>query len=186
MFPNTKVSHLTRAGSDHTPILLDTNPESKRLHKPFRCIRSWQSHPTLKSMVEASWINHSSNSHIKNFVSTLKSLSSDLTRWNYDVFGNIHKNIKTLSRKIDNIHNSGNIASKIDILKTLQVELGKWYKIKNDYYHQLSRIIFLRNTINTPNSSMLPLQIGKKLMQFIISENHLGSGFLTEIKSIHS
>lgn len=46
MFHNTKVSHLTRVGSDHTLILFDSNPETKRLNKPFGCLRSWLSHPT--------------------------------------------------------------------------------------------------------------------------------------------
>lgn len=81
-------------------------------------------------MVEVSWNLHSSNSSTKNFISSLKALSLDLAQWNSDIFGNIHKNIKNLNIKIDNIHRSGNISSEIDILKNLQVDLGKWYEIK--------------------------------------------------------
>ncbi|XP_026410641.1 uncharacterized protein LOC113305863 [Papaver somniferum] len=96
-------------------------------------------HPTLATIVAASWNLHSSNSPARSFASNLKYVSPDLAQWNSDVFGNIHKNIKTLNNKIENIHKSGNFSSKIDTLKNLQAELGKWYKIKNDNYHQLSR-----------------------------------------------
>lgn len=46
--------------------------------------------------------------------------------------------------RTENIHNSENISNKITILKDLQAELGKWYEIKNDYYHQLSRDKFFK------------------------------------------
>lgn len=38
LFPDTKVSHLSKVGPHHTPILFDSNPEPKKLQKPFRCI----------------------------------------------------------------------------------------------------------------------------------------------------
>lgn len=74
----------------------------------------------------------------------LKLLSSDLSHWNSDVFGNIHKNIKSLNNKIEGIHRAGNLSTNVEKLKNLQAELGKWYEIRNDYYHQISRDKFFK------------------------------------------
>lgn len=123
--PDTKVTHLPRIGSDHTPILLDSNPEKTRLQKPFRCLRSWLTHSTLPTVVEASWKLHSENSRKRNFYGLLKLLSSDLAHWNSNTFGNIHKHINSLNNKIDSIHRSGNISKEIEKLKNLKVQNEK-------------------------------------------------------------
>ncbi|XP_026378269.1 uncharacterized protein LOC113272679 [Papaver somniferum] len=143
-FSDTKVTHLPRVGSDHMPILLDSSPQNYRIQKPFRCLRSWLTHSTLPTVVEASWKLHSAISGETSLSGLLKLLSSDLAHWNTNVFGNIHKNIRTINNRIDSIHRSGNIAKEIDKIKNLQAELGNWYKIKNDYYHQLSRDKFFK------------------------------------------
>ncbi|XP_026386440.1 uncharacterized protein LOC113281798 [Papaver somniferum] len=143
-FPNTKVSHLPRVGSDHTPLLLNSHPDKQLLQKPFRCIRSWLSHPSISALVANSWTLPSNSDQNNNIYSKLQLLSSDLSQWNSDVYGNIHKNIKSLNNRIDSLHKSGNYSANLEKIKKLQTELGDWYKIKNDYYHQLSRDKFFK------------------------------------------
>ena len=40
-FPKASVSHLGAINSDHTPILLDTNPDDSFAHRPFRFEAAW-------------------------------------------------------------------------------------------------------------------------------------------------
>ncbi|KAL4290760.1 hypothetical protein GQ457_14G014310 [Hibiscus cannabinus] len=55
-FPNSRVIHLERRGSDHRPLLLRLRPDLVRKgHRPFRYIASWQEHADFKSVLKDNW-----------------------------------------------------------------------------------------------------------------------------------
>ena len=56
LYPNAKVSHLTRCHSDNCPILLETNP-SRQLHlpRPFKFQSFWLSDPSFPNVVKQAW-----------------------------------------------------------------------------------------------------------------------------------
>lgn len=51
-FPNASVTHLGAINSDHTPILLDTNPEDGFAHRPFKFEAAWVRENGCNSVVE--------------------------------------------------------------------------------------------------------------------------------------
>ena len=54
-FPKATVSHLGAIMSDHTPILLDTNPEDSFAHRPFRFEATWIRDNGCKEIIEKAW-----------------------------------------------------------------------------------------------------------------------------------
>lgn len=52
MFPNTAVRHLPRTQSDHSPVLLNTNPYISSFSKPFHFKSIWFSDPSISSLTD--------------------------------------------------------------------------------------------------------------------------------------
>lgn len=50
-FPQTLVTHLSRTHSDHCPLILSTNPNSRHASKPFRLKSIWSNHPFFDTLV---------------------------------------------------------------------------------------------------------------------------------------
>lgn len=55
LFPNSKVSHLSRLTSDHCPILLNANPSFSPGCKPFRFELFWMKHHTFRPLTANIW-----------------------------------------------------------------------------------------------------------------------------------
>ncbi|XP_050255075.1 uncharacterized protein LOC126700957 [Quercus robur] len=54
-FPRAAVSHLGAFKSNHTPILLDTNPEDSFTHRPFKFEAAWIMDSGCNSIVQKAW-----------------------------------------------------------------------------------------------------------------------------------
>ena len=54
-FPKANVTHLGALNSNHTPILLNTNPEDSFAHKSFRFEAAWIRDNGCNSIVEKAW-----------------------------------------------------------------------------------------------------------------------------------
>ena len=52
LYPNAKVSHLTRCHSDHCPVLMETNPcRPMQMNRPFKFQSFWLSDPSFPSVI---------------------------------------------------------------------------------------------------------------------------------------
>ncbi|KAK7861581.1 hypothetical protein CFP56_000297 [Quercus suber] len=54
-FPSAAMAHLGAFKSNHTPILLDTNPKDSFAHRPFRFEAAWIRDSGCNSIVEKAW-----------------------------------------------------------------------------------------------------------------------------------
>ncbi|KAL4296172.1 hypothetical protein GQ457_12G018930 [Hibiscus cannabinus] len=79
-FPNSRVIHLERRGSNHRPLLLRLRPDLVRKgHRPFRYIASWQEHADFKSVLKDNWKDDV-------FVGdNISSLESVFSKWNVEL-----------------------------------------------------------------------------------------------------
>ena len=94
LYPDAKVSHLTRCHSDHCPILLQTNP-IRQLHltRPFKFQSFWLSDPSFPNVVKQAW------QQPRNLLEAIEVFSSQASIWNKNHFGNIfHKKKRVLAR----------------------------------------------------------------------------------------
>ncbi|XP_070039385.1 uncharacterized protein [Nicotiana tomentosiformis] len=55
IFPGLEVTHLSKIGSDHCPMLLKCDIEANPIKKPFRFLNFWVKNETFKSVVKANW-----------------------------------------------------------------------------------------------------------------------------------
>ncbi|XP_075652129.1 uncharacterized protein LOC142622523 [Castanea sativa] len=61
-YPKATLSHLGTIGSDHTPIVLDTSPQTKFAHRPFRFEVAWLRDERCASVIDSAWNDEPSGS----------------------------------------------------------------------------------------------------------------------------
>ena len=89
LYPEARISHLTRCHSDHCPVLLETMPRRMiHLNRPFRFQSFWLFDPSFPTVVSHAWKNSGKLSeNIENFV-------KEASSWNKHHFGNIFEKRK--------------------------------------------------------------------------------------------
>lgn len=84
-YPNAEVWHLARAHSDHSPILLNTNPLAQsRKDRPFRFEPMWMRNPLFPKLVEDSW---GEGQHY--LPVAINCFQQNAKIWNKNVFGDL-------------------------------------------------------------------------------------------------
>lgn len=86
--------------SDHSPILVDTDPVTFKLAKPYKYYRGWLKHKEYKSFVQNCWTLNSLEND-SDVVKILESISKDFKYWNKHILKNIFKNKEMIIKKID-------------------------------------------------------------------------------------
>nr|POE97435.1 hypothetical protein CFP56_05430 [Quercus suber] len=64
-FPSAAMAHLGALKSNHTPILLDTNPKDSIAHRPFRFKAAWIRDSGCNSIMEKAWNVQARGSFVK-------------------------------------------------------------------------------------------------------------------------
>ncbi|KAL0013396.1 hypothetical protein SO802_000465 [Lithocarpus litseifolius] len=87
LYPDAKVSHLTRCHSDHFPVLMETNPcRLLHLNRPFKFQSFWLSEPSFPSVVNQAWRQP------RKLREAIDIFANQANLWNKNHFGNIfHK-----------------------------------------------------------------------------------------------
>ena len=91
LYPDAKVSHLTKCHLDHCPVLMETNP-NRQLHltRPFRFQSFWLSDPSFPNVVNWAW------QHPRKLPEAIEVFSKQASLWNKNQFGNIFQKRKGL------------------------------------------------------------------------------------------
>ncbi|XP_030930689.1 uncharacterized protein LOC115956454 [Quercus lobata] len=56
LFPEARITHLTRCHSNHCPVLLETKPQNRvRLNRPFKCQKFWLADMSFPKVVDQAW-----------------------------------------------------------------------------------------------------------------------------------
>lgn len=99
VLPALKVTHLTRIGSDHAPLLLrldETPPYKSR----FIFQMMWSEHPDFLRVVKEAWVTQVAGSPSQRLPSKLKILKFKLKNWNWEVLGDIRHKLAMLQEMI--------------------------------------------------------------------------------------
>ncbi|CAN1162622.1 Putative ribonuclease H protein At1g65750 [Linum perenne] len=97
-FPFSTVRHLSRIYSNHRPILLSCDDISRnRLARPFRFLAPRLGHEGFPDVLKSSWASSAS------FPDKLAGLTTNLKRWNKEVYGNIFQRRKDLSTQLNRL-----------------------------------------------------------------------------------
>lgn len=94
MFPETKVTHLPMVNSDHSPLLITTNPNIvSEGNKNFKFSAAWLTHPDFLKVVEENWRKE------QDVEVNRRNLAQKLGEWNKNCFGNIfHRKRRVIAR----------------------------------------------------------------------------------------
>jgi hypothetical protein len=97
MFVKSIVLHLPRVHSDHTPILLDTEPIQHQFgNRPFHFETIWLTDPSFPNLVDVSWKKFPNNVTL-----ALADFTTRVSSWNKLEFGNIFYRKQRLLARIN-------------------------------------------------------------------------------------
>ncbi|XP_030930474.1 uncharacterized protein LOC115956154 [Quercus lobata] len=84
LFPEARITDLTRFHSNHCPVLLETKPQNRvRLNRPFKFQKFWLADMSFPRVVDQAW---NQSSHLEEAIDKFMVKAND---WNRDQFGNI-------------------------------------------------------------------------------------------------
>ncbi|XP_070031969.1 uncharacterized protein [Nicotiana tomentosiformis] len=99
-FPGLEVIHLSKIGSDHSPILLKCDIEAVPVKKPFKFLNFWVKRESFKEVVRENWhVDFSENPFIM-FNYKLKKLKKALSTWSKTTYGDIFQKIASLEEVV--------------------------------------------------------------------------------------
>lgn len=89
LFPKASITHLTSLASDHTPLLLQTNPLDPSRQRPFRFEDMWARDSESFDIVQRLWNLNVHCSSLYKLSISLKQTKNDLKIWNTEHFGHV-------------------------------------------------------------------------------------------------
>lgn len=123
LFPRTTITHIAQTASDHAPILLDTLGGRDNRPRPFRFEAFWANDQRSIQIVETAWQIQEMESPTYSLSQRLKATKCALRRWNREVFGNIHTNIKRLQMELEMVQHDANLFDQTSKEKELSQQL---------------------------------------------------------------
>ena len=148
LYPEAKVSHLTRCHSDHCPVLLQIAPSrwTRRTHL-FKFQSFWLSDPSFPQVVQKAWTNAP---HLQE---AIKAFTRDASDWNRNHFGNIFARKRRLMSRLDGIQRAlalSPLVSLVELERKLQADLYCVLRQEEELWTLKSRVNWLisgdRNT----------------------------------------
>nr|XP_009768841.1 PREDICTED: uncharacterized protein LOC104219801 [Nicotiana sylvestris] len=99
-FPGLEITHLSKIGSDHCPMLLKCDIETPPIKKSFRFFNFWTKHETFKDVVKENWNADFSANPFCIFNYKLKKLKQALSTWSRATYGDIFQKIVSLEEVV--------------------------------------------------------------------------------------
>ncbi|CAN1347022.1 hypothetical protein LINPERPRIM_LOCUS40960 [Linum perenne] len=129
--PNCMITHLTRAESDHCPIVLrtETNMDSKG-HRRFYYERGWMEAEGYHNCVDQTWMQHKSSNE------NLRKLGKKLTKWKRSTIGANKEKIQQLLAEIQYLDSLTSNQGRQEEEKELRTQLHTCWKIEENYWSQ--------------------------------------------------
>ncbi|XP_075087628.1 uncharacterized protein LOC142169637 [Nicotiana tabacum] len=152
-FPGLEVTHLSKIGSDHCPMILKCDIETAPVKKAFRFLNFWIKNNTFKDLVRENYhVNFSANLFIM-FNHKLKKLKKALTVWSRATYGDIFQKIASLEEVVM-VHEAQFEAfptqENRERLQKVQAEMIRYLAIEEEFWiHKLGMQWFKDRDRNT-------------------------------------
>ena len=145
-FPGTRVYHLPCLFSDHCPLLINpTGIEIPSYKKPFRFEEMWLSDSRCGEVVDAAWRSCVARDSDSEIIRKIDKCGKDLSWWNYNVFGNVRRELKKkrellIKEEAVAVRTSSNLR-----IKALKDEINVLMDREARMWNQRSHILWLKN-----------------------------------------
>ncbi|XP_075095063.1 uncharacterized protein LOC142173382 [Nicotiana tabacum] len=100
LWPGLEVTHLSKIGSDHSPLLITYNLDTAQIKKSFRFLTFWTKHESFKTVVKENWQADFHASPFVLFNHKIKKLNKALTTWSRETYGDIFQKILSLEEVV--------------------------------------------------------------------------------------
>ncbi|KAI3882044.1 hypothetical protein MKX03_006254 [Papaver bracteatum] len=125
---NATIKHLLDLGSDHSPIMLNTNSQQITKHKPFKVLGVWLNEQSCLDVISSSWDNQVTGSNAYRIVQKLTYTKHNIRLWNKHTFGDIRVNISTAKINLAKAISNPNISNRSHVIKQYEEVLAHWFK----------------------------------------------------------
>ncbi|XP_012827280.1 PREDICTED: uncharacterized protein LOC105948608 [Erythranthe guttata] len=147
MFSQAQVSHLDYPGSDHCPILLSHNTNTRnttRRRRPFRFEALWIIREDCEAIIQQQWTGNSELNPVEEVLTKTKECRLALLRWSKTTVKQPQMRIAEIRKKLK-VLKSGLISeeNKAEV-KELQAELENLYVDTDMYWRQRSKVQWVR------------------------------------------
>ncbi|PKU59819.1 hypothetical protein MA16_Dca027794 [Dendrobium catenatum] len=185
VFNATKVVHLSRTLSNHSPLFINDNFNSAGSNSCFRFQNMWLAHDSFINVVHNNWsapvFPDDSISGMRRLWAKLKRLKMVLNWWNKNVFKNIFSNIKEVEEKINALEaccQNDPTDANFAVLKEAKLVLTNLQCQEETYWKQKAVIKYLAEGDN--NTSFFHALVSKKRAINGIHKIDRGDGNFTE------
>ncbi|XP_075084813.1 uncharacterized protein LOC142168055 [Nicotiana tabacum] len=148
-FPGLEVTHLSKIGSDHSPMLLKCNIDAAPVKKSFRFLNFWVKHESFKDVVRENWhADFSANPFIL-FNYKLKKLKKKLPTWSKATYGDIFQKIASLE-KVVMVHKAQFEEHPTQLnrerLRKVHAELIRYLALEEEFWKQKSGMQWFKDS----------------------------------------
>ncbi|XP_070002509.1 uncharacterized protein LOC142165968 [Nicotiana tabacum] len=138
-FPASIISHLASAGSDHNLLLMEIRVRQENCTKYFRFLNLWVDNAKFKLLVKGIWDEQVTGSAMWIFHQKLKALSTGLSQWSRQEYGDIFQKAKDYEEKVkavEMVWAQTNDETDRANLHDLNAQYIRYMKLKENFHTQ--------------------------------------------------
>ena len=143
IYLKARVMHLKDIGSDHCPLLLDSNPSAQTTKRRFKFQERWTGLEEVKLIVASVWAQNKEGSPMFQHFQRLKQCRHELVSWQRNNNVNSSTRIKQLCDQLVTLKEDKEVHNRAEIL-ALEKELTNAYQQEERFWKEKSRINWLR------------------------------------------
>nr|XP_009781794.1 PREDICTED: uncharacterized protein LOC104230633 [Nicotiana sylvestris] len=177
-FLGLEVTHLSKIGSDHCPMLLKCDIETPPIKKSFRFINFWTKHETFKEVVKENWNADFSANPFCIFNYKLKKLKQALSTWSRATYGDIFQKIASLEEVVL-VHERQFDVNPTQMnrqrLRQVQAEMIKYLALEEEFWRQKPGVLWFKD--GDRNTKFFHAQVNGRMKRQKLSriQNSLGN-----------
>ncbi|XP_072078107.1 uncharacterized protein [Arachis hypogaea] len=143
LYPNATVLRLSESGSNHSPLLLDSNPRTERSKRQFKFQERWCSNDEIRQIVREVWHEQIDGSAMYILAQKIKRCRHKIVRWQQEHKSNLKVEIDLLQSELEELHLAGIHGG--DIISEIEDKLEKALQNEESYWKDKSRVKWLKS-----------------------------------------
>ncbi|XP_019251026.1 PREDICTED: uncharacterized protein LOC109229940 [Nicotiana attenuata] len=147
-FPGLEITHLSKIGSDHCPMLLKCDIETPPIKKSFKFLNFWTKNDTFKDVVKENWNADFSANPFVMFNHKLKKLKKVLSTRSRSTFGDIFQKIASLEEVVlvhERQFEAYPTQQNRERLQKVQAKMIRFLAIEEEFWKQKSGIAWFKD-----------------------------------------
>ncbi|XP_015946226.1 uncharacterized protein LOC107471294 [Arachis duranensis] len=143
LYPNATVLRLSESGSDHAPLILDSNPRTERSKRRFKFQERWCSNDEIRQIVREIWHEQIDGSAMYILAQKIKRCRHKIVKWQQEHRSNSKVEIDLLQSELEELRLAGIHGG--DIISEIEDKLEKALQNEESYWKDKSRVKWLKS-----------------------------------------